>query len=81
MKDNNKHPRDFKYFDTSKTYLCPMIRETTEYPNEVEDIVEVRLQEERYGYFINAIKPGYQSKYFYDKYLSWLFYTNYIKEV
>ena len=81
MKDNKGHPKDFKYFDTTIKYQCPMIREDSAYPNEIEDIVEVVLEEERYGYFIKSTKPGYRTKYFYDKYIDWLFYTKYIKEV
>ena len=81
MKDNKGHPKNFIYFDTTKTYLCPMIRSNTAYPNEIEDIVEVRLEENSHGYFVYAINPGYDTKYFYDRYLQWLFYTNYIKEI
>lgn len=81
MQDNKNHPKDFIYFDTSKTYLCPMIRSETVYLNEIEDIIEVKLEKDRYGYFVYAINSGYEVKYFYDKYLEWLFYTGYIKDI
>lgn len=80
MKNNKEKSKDLIYFDTSKTYICPMIRKGTIYPNEIEDEVEVRLQPAAGGYDIHAIKSGYDKKYFYDNYLQWLFYTGYIKE-
>lgn len=81
MKYNKKQPKDFIHFDTSKTYACPMIRSDSKYPNEIEDIVEVKLVEDSLGYFVDSIQPGYERKYFYDKYLDYLFHRNYIKEI
>ena len=81
MKNTKGNLKNFIHFDTTKTYMCPMIREDSVYPNEIEEIVEVKLVEVKNGYDIISLKPGYKSKYFYDKYLDWLFYTNYIKEV
>lgn len=77
---HKKQPKNFIYFDTSKTYLCPMIRKDSSYPNEIEDIVEVKLEMDRYGYTVRALSNQYHDKYFYDLFLNWLFYTKYITE-
>lgn len=77
---NKKQPDNFIYYDTSKVYLCPMIRKDSEYPNEIEDTIEVKLEEARYGYDVIPLVDGYHKKYFYDLFLRWLFHTKYIVE-
>lgn len=83
MKSKNKlkqkkQPKNFKYFDTSITYMCPMIRKDSKYPNEVDEITEVILKEDYLGYWLIPLNNDYNKKFFYDLYLDWLFYTKYI---
>lgn len=78
MAKTKKFPKDMKMFDCTLTYRCPMIRKDSCYPNEIEDVVEVKLRADRYGYFVEALKEGYHNKFFYDLYLDWLLYTKYI---
>ena len=77
---DRKKPKNFIYYDTSKTYICPMIRKDSKYPNEIHEPTEVKIEMDRYGYFLRPLSNEYHFKYFYDQYLRWLFYTNYIKE-
>lgn len=76
-----KLPKDMKIFDCKAIYKCPMIREDSAYPNEIEDLVEVKLTMKKYGYQVNSVLPGYKPKFFYDLYLDWLLYTKYITKV
>ena len=78
MGKQKEQPTNFKYFDTNTIYSCPMIRKSTSYPNEVEDVIDVKLEMDRYGYKVIPMEDGYHSKYFYDLFLDWLFYTKYI---
>lgn len=75
-----KHPKNFKFFDTSKTYICPMIKKDSKYPNEVDEPTEVKLEVDKLGYWLIPLSDDYNKKYFYDLYLDWLFYTKYITE-
>ena len=81
MDRSKKFPKDMKMFDCSKTYRCPMVRTNRDPRIQIEDIIEVKLEPYKYGYFLIPQKEGYDRKFFYDLYLDWLFYTKYITVV
>ena len=71
MKSKNKlkrkkQPKNFKYFDTSKIYICPMIRKDSTYPNEIDEVTEVTLKEDYLGYWLVPLSNDYNKKFFYD---------------
>lgn len=72
----------FKKLNLSGRYYCPMIRENTFYPNELEDIVEIEFVAipSLNGYNLIPKKKGYKTKFFYSDYIEWLIYTNYIRK-
>lgn len=73
----------FKKLKLSGNYCCPMIREDSFYPNEVEDIIEIDFiaRPQLNGYHLIPKVPGYREKFFYSDYIEWLIHTGYIKEV
>lgn len=66
--------------DLNAVYRCPMVRTGTKYPNEIEDIIDVKFVPYRFGgaYNIIPLEDGYDTKFFYDLYVDWLLYTKYI---
>lgn len=69
--------------DTNGIYECPMVRKNSYYPNELEDIVQIKFVPYKFGYGYNLIplNNNYKQKFFYDVYIGWLLYTGYIKRV
>lgn len=66
--------------DCDKIYILPMIRSTSKYPNEIEDIIECTVSHYKDGYIFKSILDGYDDKLFVDSYVEFLLFTKYIKE-
>lgn len=69
--------------DLNCVYECPMIRKGTHYPYEIEDVVKFKFKPYTYGkgYNLIPLDDNHLPKFFYDLYIDWLLYTNYIKKV
>lgn len=81
MENTKEFPKDMRMFDTEVIYELPMIRsETAKTANKIEDTVECYITAHKYGYYVNSIQPGYNTKFFYDTYFEWLLKTGYIKQ-
>lgn len=76
----NRLPVNLDKIDLNAIYQCPMLRTGTKYPNEIEDIIDVKIEIAKVGlgYDIIPLKEGYDKKFFYDYYIEWLFYEKYI---
>ena len=70
--------------DLDAIYECPMILKDSEYPYEKDEITQIKIEPYEYGgmyVLIPLNKEKYNIKYYYDKYMDWLFYTGYIRKL
>ena len=76
-------PVNLDKIDLDAVYRCSMVRSDSKYPNEVSDIIDVKIEVHPYGlgYDIVPMVDGYDRKFFYDLYIDFLFYTGYITKV
>ena len=76
-------PVNLDKIDLDAVYRCPMVRSNSKYPDEIEHIIDVKIQVHAYGlgYDIVPLVDGYDTKFFYDLYIDFLFYRGYIVKV
>ena len=70
--------------DINATYVCPMIRKDSCWPNEIDELTMIKIEPYEYGGMYKLIpldQDTYNIKYFYDKYMDWLFHTAYIRKL
>lgn len=72
-------PPEYK-FDTTITYIIPMLPVGAKRAYDNEFPVECKITQDPKTGVVRADKEGFQSKWFEDMYFDWLMYTKYVRK-
>lgn len=82
MAKKKKVPVFMEHIDPQKTYYCNMVRENTRKCGNPEDLIPINIypSDDGIGYDLIPKVEGYETKYFFDLLMEFLFFTRYISE-